>query len=106
MRLLRHRNWRSRVEGVSDHAEATGTGLLKLDQVEQLAPVGDPGKDVCVGLNYRNHAEEGDNPIPDEPVLFAKFPAAVTGPSSQISWDQYYATKVDYEAELVVVIGR
>lgn len=104
--LLEQPDWRSRVEESVEHAETTGTGLVDGGAVEPLAPVDNPGKVVCVGLNYRDHAEEGDNPIPDEPVLFAKFPTAIIGPSSPISWDPDYATKVDYEAELVVVIGR
>lgn len=104
--LLRRSDWQSEVKRAIEHAETTGAGLLDADAVEPLAPVDDPGKVVCVGLNYRDHAEEGDNPIPDEPVLFAKFPTAITGPSSQIQWDPDFATKVDYEAELVVVIGQ
>ena len=78
---------------------AVQTGApLPLASLRLRAPVPRPGKVICVGLNYRDHAEESGQPIPDEPVLFAKFTNSVTGPP--------IAHQVDYEAELGVVIGR
>jgi 2-keto-4-pentenoate hydratase/2-oxohepta-3-ene-1,7-dioic acid hydratase in catechol pathway len=56
--------------------------------------------------DYVDHAEEGDNPIPEEPVLFSKFPTSVNGPGGTIEWDPDLTGKFDYEAELVVVIGE
>ncbi len=103
--LLADWQWRRKAELALEYAEETGTGTYDADEVTRLEPVSDPNKVVCVGLNYRDHAEEGDNPIPDEPVLFSKFPTSVTGPESTISWDPDLTEKVDYEAELVVVIG-
>ncbi|MDJ1431037.1 fumarylacetoacetate hydrolase family protein [Halostagnicola sp. A-GB9-2] len=103
--LLADWQWRRKAELALEYAEETGTGTYDAEDVTRVAPVSDPNKIVCVGLNYRDHAEEGDNPIPDEPVLFSKFPTAVTGPESTISWDPNLTEKVDYEAELVVVIG-
>lgn len=70
-----------------------------------LAPIPMPGKVICIGLNYRDHAEESGQPIPTEPVCFSKFSSAVTGPEAQIVLPKV-AHKVDYEAELVVVIGK
>ncbi|WP_306061810.1 fumarylacetoacetate hydrolase family protein [Natronococcus wangiae] len=104
--LLADWQWRRKAELAVEYAEETGTGVYDVDDVNRLEPVRNPRKVVCVGLNYRDHAEEGDNPIPDEPVLFSKFPTTVTGPGSTISWDPDLTEKVDYEAELVVVIGR
>jgi 2-keto-4-pentenoate hydratase/2-oxohepta-3-ene-1,7-dioic acid hydratase in catechol pathway len=69
------------------------------------APVHDPQKIVCVGLNYRDHAIESKMPIPKEPVLFSKFPSALIGHGEPIVVPKV-STKVDYEAELVVVIGK
>ncbi|WP_372600006.1 fumarylacetoacetate hydrolase family protein [Amphritea sp.] len=63
------------------------------------------GKIVCIGLNYRDHAEETGLPIPDEPVIFAKFPSAVSGPDDDILFPRG-AQKMDWEAELAVVIGK
>ncbi|MBR9865485.1 MAG: fumarylacetoacetate hydrolase family protein [Oceanospirillales bacterium] len=63
------------------------------------------GKIICIGLNYRDHAEETGLPIPDEPVIFAKFPSAVSGPDDDILFPRG-AQKMDWEAELAVVIGK
>ena len=73
--------------------------------VKLLPPVPDPGKILCVGLNYRDHAIEGGKAIPTEPVLFGKFPNTLIGPGDPISLPKV-AQKVDYEAELVIVIGK
>jgi len=64
-----------------------------------------PGKIVCVGLNYRDHAEESGMEIPKWPLLFAKWPSSVIGPGSPIVLP-HQAKEVDWEAELGVVIGR
>jgi 2-keto-4-pentenoate hydratase/2-oxohepta-3-ene-1,7-dioic acid hydratase in catechol pathway len=69
------------------------------------APVPDPSKIVCIGLNYRDHAIEGGKAIPTEPVVFAKFPNTLIGHGSPIVLPKI-SQKVDYEAELVVVMGR
>lgn len=70
-----------------------------------LAPVPDPQKIICIGLNYRDHAAESGAPIPREPVLFSKYPTALVGHGSPIVLPAV-STKVDYEAELVIVVGR
>jgi 2-keto-4-pentenoate hydratase/2-oxohepta-3-ene-1,7-dioic acid hydratase in catechol pathway len=69
------------------------------------APIPDPQKVVCVGLNYRDHAVESKMPIPKEPVLFSKFPSALVGHGDPIVVPAV-STKVDYEAELVIVVGQ
>ncbi|MCU4801699.1 fumarylacetoacetate hydrolase family protein [Halobacteria archaeon HArc-gm2] len=104
--LLATWQWRRKAEMAVEYAEDTGVGVHQEAEVERRAPVSDPQKVVCVGLNYRDHAEEGDNPIPDEPVLFSKFPTAVNGPDQPITWDPELTEKVDYEAELVIVVGE
>jgi 2-keto-4-pentenoate hydratase/2-oxohepta-3-ene-1,7-dioic acid hydratase in catechol pathway len=70
-----------------------------------LPPVPDPAKVMCIGLNYRDHALENNRAIPTEPVLFAKFPNTLVGAGEPIRLPKV-AKKVDYEAELVVVIGK
>lgn len=70
-----------------------------------LAPVPNPGKVVCIGLNYRDHAEETGAAIPDEPVVFNKFPSTIIGPGDPILLPSV-SQSVDYEAELVIVIGK
>jgi 2,4-didehydro-3-deoxy-L-rhamnonate hydrolase len=78
---------------------------IPLPSVRLRAPVPRPGKVICVGLNYRDHAEESGQPIPDEPVLFAKFANSVIGTGEPISVPPA-VEQPDYEAELGVVIGR
>jgi len=67
-------------------------------------PIPRPGKIVCVGLNYRDHAEEQGAALPEAPLLFAKFPTALVGPGDAIVIPPI-VTKCDYEAELGVVVG-
>lgn len=73
------------------------------DAGELDAPSPRPRQVFGIGLNYRQHAEESRQPIPDEPLVFAKFPTAITGPTSTISLS---GKTVDWEAEVVVVMGR
>jgi 2-keto-4-pentenoate hydratase/2-oxohepta-3-ene-1,7-dioic acid hydratase in catechol pathway len=70
-----------------------------------LAPIQQPGKIFCIGLNYRDHAIETGAEIPSEPVVFSKFSSTIIGPGDEIVIPPA-AKQVDYEAELVVVIGR
>ena len=70
-----------------------------------MLPIERPGKIVCVGLNYRDHAEEQGVELPTEPLLFAKWPTALIGPGDSIVIPPI-VTKPDYEAELGVVIGE
>jgi 2-keto-4-pentenoate hydratase/2-oxohepta-3-ene-1,7-dioic acid hydratase in catechol pathway len=67
-------------------------------------PIPRPGKIVCVGLNYRDHAEEQGTELPAAPLLFAKFTTSLIGPGDPIVIPSV-VTKCDYEAELGVVIG-
>jgi len=68
-------------------------------------PIPRPGKIVCVGLNYRDHAEEQGAELPTAPLLFAKFATALIGPGDAIVIPPI-VTKCDYEAELGVVLGE
>jgi 2-keto-4-pentenoate hydratase/2-oxohepta-3-ene-1,7-dioic acid hydratase in catechol pathway len=69
-----------------------------------VLPIDRPGKIVCIGLNYRDHAEEQGVPLPEAPLLFAKWGNALIGPGEPIVIPPI-VTKCDYEAELGVVIG-
>ena len=70
-----------------------------------FAPVPRPGKLICIGLNYRDHARESNMPLPEKPVLFSKFSSAVIAPGEPVVIPAT-SQQVDYEAELAVVIGR
>lgn len=77
-----------------------------LPEPDQLLPVvGQPGKVICIGLNYRDHAIETGADIPGEPVVFSKFNTCLVGHGDAIELPAV-SSEVDYEAELVVVIGK
>lgn len=75
-----------------------------LSEVKLLAPVV-PSKIVAVGLNYRDHAEEMGKPLPDEPLIFLKAPSALNHPGADVVYPRQ-SRRVDYEAELALVIGK
>jgi len=70
-----------------------------------LAPIPDPPKIICLGLNYRDHAEESGMAIPAEPIVFSKYASSLIGAGAEIVLPEV-STEVDFEAELVVVIGK
>lgn len=74
-------------------------------QAKLHAPVHDPRKIFCVGLNYKDHAAESGVPIPKEPVLFSKYTTALIGHGENIVVPRV-SSKVDYEAEFVIVVGK
>lgn len=93
---------------LSELAELLRTGTLPRVPAASAAflpPIGDPRKIICIGLNYRDHALEQGAPIPKEPVVFSKFPTSLTGHEQPIRLPAV-SDEVDFEAELVVVIGR
>jgi 2-keto-4-pentenoate hydratase/2-oxohepta-3-ene-1,7-dioic acid hydratase in catechol pathway len=92
-------------KAAADAARSDRAVKYAANAVKLLPPVPDPGKILCVGLNYRDHAIEGGQPIPTEPVLFAKYPNTLIASGDPIKLPKV-AQKVDYEAELVVVIGK
>jgi 2-keto-4-pentenoate hydratase/2-oxohepta-3-ene-1,7-dioic acid hydratase in catechol pathway len=78
---------------------------IPLREVRILSPVLKPGKILCIGLNYRDHAVESKMEIPKVPTVFLKLPSAVIGLDADIVLPRN-ATQPDYEAELAAVIGR
>jgi 2,4-diketo-3-deoxy-L-fuconate hydrolase len=79
--------------------------LVRSRDAYWFAPVPRPGKLICIGLNYRDHAAESKMPIPERPVVFSKFSTAVIAPGEPVVLPRT-SSQVDYEAELAVVIGR
>jgi 2-keto-4-pentenoate hydratase/2-oxohepta-3-ene-1,7-dioic acid hydratase in catechol pathway len=79
---------------------------MPLAEVQLLAPVPDPQKIICLGLNYRDHAAESGQEIPEAPMWFAKFANSLIGSGEEILLPDAHPDYVDYEAELAVVIGR
>jgi 2-keto-4-pentenoate hydratase/2-oxohepta-3-ene-1,7-dioic acid hydratase in catechol pathway len=95
-------------EGLADAttvmAQAAPAAQLAADSVRLLAPVGDPGKVLCIGQNYRDHCDEQNQPYPERAILFAKFATSLNDPGGVVRLPRV-TTQVDYEAELAVVIG-
>jgi 2-keto-4-pentenoate hydratase/2-oxohepta-3-ene-1,7-dioic acid hydratase in catechol pathway len=85
--------------------EAVDVPPVALGSLRLLAPVPRPGKVICIGLNYRDHAEESGLALPEVPILFPKFANSVIGPGEPIVLPPE-TDEPDYEAELGVVIGR
>ena len=77
---------------------------IDVSDIMFLSPV-KPSKIVCVGLNYKDHAKELNMPIPKEPIIFLKPPTAIIGHGQKIIYPKG-ATRLDYEAELAIVIKR
>ncbi len=80
-------------------------GLPIISAQTRIGPcVGNVGKYVCIGLNYSDHAEEANMPIPSEPIIFFKATSCITGPNDKIILPKN-SQKVDWEVELCIVIG-
>jgi 2-keto-4-pentenoate hydratase/2-oxohepta-3-ene-1,7-dioic acid hydratase in catechol pathway len=79
---------------------------IPLTEATLCAPIPDAQKIICMGLNYRDHAEETGQEIPAAPMWFAKFANSLTGSAQPIVLPASHAEYVDYEAELALVIGR
>ncbi|XP_017575170.1 fumarylacetoacetate hydrolase domain-containing protein 2A isoform X1 [Pygocentrus nattereri] len=79
--------------------------IVPHSDIRLLSPVTGPDKVVCVGMNYKDHCLEQNAPIPTEPIIFSKFPSAITGPYDDIMLPNK-TQKVDWEVELAFVIGQ
>jgi acylpyruvate hydrolase len=86
-------------------AEPPPEAVLTLNQVSLRAPIPRPGKIICIGLNYRDHAAESGTAVPEYPTVFAKYASCIIGPGDPIVIP-HVTKEIDYEGELAVVIGR
>ncbi|XP_067376249.1 fumarylacetoacetate hydrolase domain-containing protein 2A isoform X2 [Channa argus] len=89
----------------AQRALASSQCVVERSDIQLLAPVWRPEKVVCVGMNYRDHCLEQNAVIPKEPIIFSKFPSAITGPYDDIVLPSE-SQEVDWEVELAFVIGR
>jgi 2-keto-4-pentenoate hydratase/2-oxohepta-3-ene-1,7-dioic acid hydratase in catechol pathway len=87
-------------------SNAAQRAILKEEAIEYGPVVTRPEKIVCVGLNYRKHAEEIGVPVPKQPVLFNKYNNALNHHHGTIKLPVAVATKFDYEVELVMLVGK
>jgi len=79
---------------------------IHVKQATLAAPLTRPSKIIAVGLNYKDHARESKGEIPQQPLIFAKFPNTIIGPNQNIVWNTNITKKVDFEAELAVIIAN
>jgi len=93
------------LQAAAEAARQPGVKKHRLADAKLLSPVPDPPKIVCLGLNYRDHAVESGAPIPKEPILFSKYATSLIGPEEAIVLPPV-SQEVDYEAELVIVVGK
>jgi 2-keto-4-pentenoate hydratase/2-oxohepta-3-ene-1,7-dioic acid hydratase in catechol pathway len=118
MKIIRYEDSKGKIKYASQQPDGTALeisgdifGDLRMTRRtanvrKLLAPVS-PVSLLCIGLNYRRHAEEGNMPIPQWPVLFMKSPGAAANPDDPIELPAHLkSTEVDYECELAVVIGK
>jgi len=86
-------------------ADPPSEAVLDRGAVRLAAPIPRPGKIICIGLNYRDHAAESNAELPAYPTVFAKYASCIIGPGEPIVIPRV-TSQVDYEGELAVVIGR
>jgi len=93
-------------EGLAELAAVDAGSLPVVPADTRLGPpVNGVSKVLCIGLNYRDHAEETGSPIPAEPILFMKAPSSIVGPNDDVMLPQG-SEKTDWEVELGIVIGK
>ncbi len=79
---------------------------IPIDQALMAPAVSRPSKIIAIGLNYLDHVEESKGKVPEAPLVFAKFPNALVGHGRPVTWDAAVTSKVDFEAEFAVIMGR
>jgi 2,4-didehydro-3-deoxy-L-rhamnonate hydrolase len=97
--------WERTRKVLADTSNLPGKAVVSAAGVRLGAPVPRPGMIVCVGLNYKDHAEEQGLDFPKAPLLFCKSPLSVVGPNDDVVYPED-VEKLDYEVELGVIIGR
>jgi len=80
--------------------------LIPQTELDYNRPIDQPGKILCIGLNYRDHCEEQNKPIPDYPLTFTKFSTSLNDPGGEIPLPLKVDECIDHEVELAVIIGK
>ena len=83
-----------------------GADGVPLGDVKLLAPISNPSKLIAIGLNYMDHVRESGAQVPKIAVMFTKYTSSIVGTGDEIRWDPAVTSKVDWEAELALVIGK
>ncbi len=97
---------RGLLRGDAEERKLLGDGIIhKLAGVRIRAPILNPEKIICIGLNYRDHCAEQNIPLPNNPILFSKFSTAIIGPEDKIRRPKL-TNQLDFEGELAFMIGK
>jgi len=99
---------------MGEDAQAAARKMLEIKSVPRYskgevtlkAPIFNAQKVICVGMNYVDHCTEQGMDIPKEPVIFNKFPTAICSPGDPIIWEEGMTEELDFEVEMVIVIGK
>lgn len=99
---------RAQLDAIAAKAAGAGSAPWLLDEsgISYGPAVPNPGKIICIGLNYRKHAEESGAAIPTSPVIFSKFNNTIAAPDESVPIPAGMGKEYDYEAELCIVIGK
>ncbi len=95
------------IDFINNRPEIKESGVpVSLEIVRLAPPVSRSSKIIGIGLNYIDHIKESKGKLPDRPMIFAKFPNTLLGHKGLITWNSNLTRKVDFEAELAVIIGK
>lgn len=99
---------RETVQSLAAWAKENGAAEFStpLAEADYTVPLLNPGKIICVGLNYADHCRETNTPLPSSPILFNKFSSSLLPHGGEITWSPTVTQQVDYEAELAIIIGK
>ncbi len=93
-------------EDVMGNTSFTLLATVSLDSIQPLNPIGRPHKIICIGRNYLDHCRETGADVPKRPLIFTKFTTSMNDPDGEVRWSTDITQKVDFEAELAVIIGK
>ena len=105
LEFLRHPSWDKFEQKITKFSLNGTIKKIKISEVRLGPCIPNPGKIICLGLNYKDHANEGGRTIPETPKLFSKASSSVTGPNDSVHYPKK-VKKLDYEVELAFVIGK
>lgn len=91
---------------VQEALESKTGPRVKMADVSLRAPITDPEKVICIGMNYVDHCTEQNIPVPEVPIIFNKFPSTITDPGADILKYPDQTDELDFEVELCIVIGK
>jgi 2-keto-4-pentenoate hydratase/2-oxohepta-3-ene-1,7-dioic acid hydratase in catechol pathway len=93
------------IKQIKEYATNETTPKIPIPSVTLTSPILNPDKVICIGMNYKDHCEEQNVPVPIEPIIFSKFASSIAGPFDPIPYPKE-TKELDFEVELAFVIGK